>query len=60
MLVLGPGSSLSQIIQVYETGWQSKLTMNYFLLPEISDIKYESMNSFFLFYPWRSNMLEAL
>ena len=51
MLVLGSGSSLSQIIQVYETGWQSKLTMNYFLLPEISDIKYELMNSFFLFYP---------
>ena len=43
MLVLGPGSggsSLSQIIQVYETGWQSlKLTINYLLLPEISDIK---------------------
>ena len=39
MLVLGPGSSLSQIIQVYETGGQSKLTMNYLFLPEISDIK---------------------
>ena len=39
MLVLGPSSSLSKIIQVYETGWQSKLTINYLLLPEISDIK---------------------
>ena len=39
MLVLGPGSSLSHIIEVYETGWHSKLTMNYLLLPEISDIK---------------------
>ena len=39
MLVLGPGSSLSQIIQVYETGWQLKLTVNYLLLPEIYDIK---------------------